>query len=665
MPPSRKRKAAEHGRSDIKRSLFSGRRNHSVRSSENVVESDDCAPRSQTEPKDFDYGSPLPRGQIRLLKLRKGSKGDSIICDMHTRVAHDVDYYALSYAWGSPIMDRSILCNGRYLSITSNLHTILWHLRETHTDAYLWIDAICINQTDTQEKTAQVRMMSVIYRNARMVIVWLSEGVPSTAAGIELLSLLCNIFPSGNGEDIRNLYLDFPSLPNPTDSASFVALGLPDTTPDSEPWQAVGKILEASWFTRRWVLQELHNSGQCCFRIGAHQVTPEIVLGGLYRVMMYDQFRYALNHEQSRVDNHIIPMVQMMRAVIRSSRPIFAIIGCFEDPPSHRVDYEKKMPQILMDIATSEPDHEKGIEALFRGFCYIDTLCDYPDVPSWIPSWQISSPYFSPLDNKMFDDGVDVEQSSIIVSGKVLRSGAIVFDRIDTTADLCVGFEVVRPWAGQDHASQEKEQTLATHTRCNWLMECKSIAQAAGGESNRDLGQFLDCLLDHSYSEDGLSRDDIIRLYEGNMQTFAMRFAREECSEPRELVQRFKHHCCRLGVEAPELHGKADMSQIRKYHNKLAESAIAFKELTAAVTLGRRFFASKGGKIGWSPQSARPGDEICVFFGCTMPFVVRRVEDRTKQDNRYRLVGACYMDGFMDGEVFLDEALERTIIELI
>ena len=46
----------------------------------------------------------------------------------------------------------------------------------TSNDRILWIDAICINQSDIQERNAQVRQMLDIYKSATRMVVWLGEG---------------------------------------------------------------------------------------------------------------------------------------------------------------------------------------------------------------------------------------------------------------------------------------------------------------------------------------------------------------------------------------------------------------------------------------------------------------------------------------------------------
>ena len=64
-------------------------------------------------------------------------------------------------------------------------------------------------------------------------------------------------------------------------------------------------------------------------------------------------------------------------------------------------------------------------------------------------------------------------------------------------------------------------------------------------------------------------------------------------------------------------------------------------------SLDRRFFASDRGYVGWVPCHAREGDQICAFYGSRYPFVVRQCGDD------WRLIGACFMHGLMEGEAAL------------
>ncbi|RDW63603.1 hypothetical protein BP6252_11148 [Coleophoma cylindrospora] len=114
--------------------------------------------------------------QVRVLDLHPGKEGDPIMCTLRV-VDLDADavYDALSYVWGDPKITKGIFVNGAALEITTNLHAALSRLRSPETQRTLWIDAICINQTDNTEKMHQIGLMRKIYASAEEVAMWLGE----------------------------------------------------------------------------------------------------------------------------------------------------------------------------------------------------------------------------------------------------------------------------------------------------------------------------------------------------------------------------------------------------------------------------------------------------------------------------------------------------------
>jgi hypothetical protein len=52
----------------------------------------------------------------------------------------------------------------------------VWHLRRDDENKVIWIDALCINQDDDEEKGIQVQMMDRIFQEAKRVAVWLGVG---------------------------------------------------------------------------------------------------------------------------------------------------------------------------------------------------------------------------------------------------------------------------------------------------------------------------------------------------------------------------------------------------------------------------------------------------------------------------------------------------------
>jgi hypothetical protein len=117
---------------------------------------------------------PIRSKNIRLLKVRFGSdRGIECVLSKHP-LRSNPKYYALSYAWGDAKVTKNILVNGQSFAVTANLVAALGALAGRFNETkFIWVDAICINQNDIDERASQVGMMSTIFRNAKLVIAWL------------------------------------------------------------------------------------------------------------------------------------------------------------------------------------------------------------------------------------------------------------------------------------------------------------------------------------------------------------------------------------------------------------------------------------------------------------------------------------------------------------
>lgn len=124
-----------------------------------------------------------------------------------------------------------IQIQGSKIPITSNLDEALRSLRSEQTQRVLWVDFVCINQSDIQERASQVGMMGDIYRQAEKVIIWLGMPTPASKLGMKILSFL-----AGDG----NLMKDSPWEGY---SPEIVVAAMKD-------------IIERPYFERIWVVQE-------------------------------------------------------------------------------------------------------------------------------------------------------------------------------------------------------------------------------------------------------------------------------------------------------------------------------------------------------------------------------------------------------------------------
>ncbi|OWY45675.1 hypothetical protein AALT_g10500 [Alternaria alternata] len=113
-------------------------------------------------------------GQIRLVQLLPGND-EPLRIKLTICPLTEIAFNALSYIWGSRDMRHTIECEGKTIRIVPNLHRFLQLLRQSGHVEPLWIDAICINQDDPQEKYHFVSTMATIYHTAQQTLCWIGD----------------------------------------------------------------------------------------------------------------------------------------------------------------------------------------------------------------------------------------------------------------------------------------------------------------------------------------------------------------------------------------------------------------------------------------------------------------------------------------------------------
>lgn len=147
---------------------------------------------------------------FRLVTLLPGPQGpgSTIHCKLqHVSLSSPpeswISYEGLSYTCGSPWETEfippkvdvsetfSIALNSCIVPIAYNLHAALHRLRYTDRSRILWIDALCIDQSNMKERSAQVRLMHAIYRRADRVLSWLGEQDAYSDLAFNTIEELC------------------------------------------------------------------------------------------------------------------------------------------------------------------------------------------------------------------------------------------------------------------------------------------------------------------------------------------------------------------------------------------------------------------------------------------------------------------------------------------
>lgn len=219
---------------------------------------------------------PLPDAHhFRLLELCPGKWGSRLECVISTHVFDEYNvplYRALSYTWMESKYDRLIIseksteesrslrdrysirhpvwCGGRRLLVSTNLRDALRQVRHETLPIRLWIDAICINQEDLDERSRQVLLMSRIYHSAQSIWFWLGASDQESDMALEWIRKICQakhlLEVKGNQLPSRSMLLD---------DTEIVSIGLyPLRFPE---WKALVDFFNRPVFRRIWIVQEI------------------------------------------------------------------------------------------------------------------------------------------------------------------------------------------------------------------------------------------------------------------------------------------------------------------------------------------------------------------------------------------------------------------------
>lgn len=135
--------------------------------------------------------------EIRLLYLPPNQEGTAQIYaylvhvslekGIESKNGEQLSFTALSYTWGEAQPSCKIYLDNKRVPAGPNLYGVLKYLR-SQKSAFIWVDALCIDQSDTSEKSHQISLMSLIYHNARKTIMWLGEPSDDSDLAFSLLS---------------------------------------------------------------------------------------------------------------------------------------------------------------------------------------------------------------------------------------------------------------------------------------------------------------------------------------------------------------------------------------------------------------------------------------------------------------------------------------------
>ncbi|KAE8448953.1 hypothetical protein EG329_008749 [Mollisiaceae sp. DMI_Dod_QoI] len=336
----------------------------------------------------FQYQPLESNHHIRLVTLEQGPDISAPIrCSIAHHKLDGVRYEALSYEWGSPATsDPEISIDGYALRVRRNLRDALLYIRAQDNDRYLWIDALCIDQKNSQERNHQVSIMGRIFSQAYHVVVWLGMATNSSERAMYII------------ERVYHSPSDFDQL-------------RPDILQDTHA------LCSRSYWQRLWIIQEIYLAKELQIYCG-HDNVPGKAFEAFFLACSNHQFlqhadlvsqirqSIALDaHMAKRVDRlqnytsfgmqgHIEFQAWLQIAVERDflcSEPrdiIYALLGLSPSMEEINIlpDYEKPIAEILVDALVVCERTPMKLRQEFRGHVsghgFAHTLAHRMGIPS-------------------------------------------------------------------------------------------------------------------------------------------------------------------------------------------------------------------------------------------------------------------------------------------
>ncbi|KAI0550417.1 heterokaryon incompatibility protein-domain-containing protein [Xylaria curta] len=660
-----------------------------------------------------------PASIIRLLEIHPGDVEIPISCTLkiaNLSRAETCSYEALSYYWGPIDTSHIIYINQQGFRVSAALFRAIHHLRTPEKSRTVWIDAICVNQSDLVERSSQVLLMQQIYSKAASVIVWL--GKP----------------PQGFSRTLSVVRKESGDPYSHTINHNAVHYGAT---------RVISSLLSRPWWTRVWVVQELASAKKACIRCDGDEITWEhfCLLVDRCVSMPYFQTKYvnyqdflairALREErlstacgssrkgesssgrlelQSNHSYDLLTMIYNFRAR-EATNPldkVFAFQGLTGDTDSisremidpqslSRVlvypDYTRRASFLSIDLAKTHIRSTKTLSIIALAEFARQSDPRKPDitnsnrqdyVPSWCPAFMNKKSVREGLQLRPLWSGLPLSDYPDFAASDQLTVRDSIFDS---------KFSTPSPERDSQAMFDGYSYQLPVHTLPHLSLTIKEVGSAAG-ISLGNLGSMTRLVLMRRESSiapsfrSNLSWESVLPSWRklarkgyrarntGTKHQSANKsgFSFEELFNltitggkfacvPQPSVLDSEHERGGIGIGATA------------GHSNLHTRPELYDRIRADACIGRRFFMTDSGHMGLGPANLAVGDEVHVILGLQIPAILRKAsrDDRGTDylgasDNDWLYVGQAYVhelmiykgvleDDIQTGKVLLQELL--------
>ncbi|RBR19912.1 hypothetical protein FVER53590_12222 [Fusarium verticillioides] len=577
--------------------------------------------------------TPLPsHSHIRVLLIQPGVNEDTLVAsfELLDLNAASIRFEAISYQWSEGGNQKaSMRLGGEKISINAYLRNILLHLRLEQHIRVVWTDALCINQSDHEERRQQVSIMQRIYSQAFRVIGFVGKDYTHASMCFNAIKALTSAW----FEVRKNL--------DQNDRSSSSSDNIYGCVQNEASMGRIVEVYQSGYWKRLWVVQELVSSRRAIIRWGDAEISwtllglattlirnnkrlmtifnrvskskksPGPFQGGLdaRTGLMNAYLMYRMSSTQFRGDSmSFLDVLRLTRNFDVSERldRIYAILGLPSQhtgpgrthiPPDYRLLPDGLYSRVFYWVYQT---HENPLEILSA---VRHTSLFYPDFPTWIPRWHVKpirSISISHRASMKFNASAgwkpnppaklawSQNERCVILQGFVLASVTSAH-RVFPTANT--------KDRRSRHKGLKKQKTelnhwLNVHVRSHNSIEARlSLVLTAGQDWYGNILKEQKAMNEHILSFVKWSRD-----YFKNAKP---------CNE----------------------------------------EAARYGQAVSNVCRDRQIFRATNCLLGIGPNLLRKGDLVCVVAGGPVPYILRPLGDDT-----FYFVGECYVAGYMFGE---------------
>ena len=367
-------------------------------------------------------------GWIRLLRLPLGNDAQQQPASFERfQLVEAPKYHALSYVWGEIEEWEFFDVDGFSIPITPNLSHFLYYFQRPEIQrrlglltngsqkqegqyAWLWIDALCVNQYDVSERSSQVRLMKQIYETAGNVIVWLGPvlvGDEDSHLAVHQVHAAWEWFSRCTSG--KKTASEVSAVLRKPEVAEEDLHNLQDELLSTAKWEALGRFLiQRAWWQRIWTVQESATAASKEAMCG-NAIIPLVAFSAANKIYQWlstagkltiadeadrgfdlesDRTRVGTSF-QARSDATLAKTLAMLRRN-KATDPrdkVYATLGLAEEISAEELPIDYALP-----VATVYLNAAKYILKTTPGLDWLDSSSIETSVkglPSWVTDWSV------------------------------------------------------------------------------------------------------------------------------------------------------------------------------------------------------------------------------------------------------------------------------------